>query len=394
MTDHRSRALGQAVPALALGAYAAVYRSQGTGDATQATGNALLGLAAVAAVQANAKTPMDAGAFPWFTAACLVGIVASAMVFAQYNPQEGMASFTAKCESYDLDCRELRQVFHQAWPRQQEQEAALHRQKLAWVRAAAAVSAAVLLLSVCFRAGAPAAAGGAPSPQRGALVVAGYALALWVGWVHATTRRLAEDSLAVQMVETPGLQALFAPSAHRLEWVRSYALLGGVATVFALTRKSSHVLVTGLLYALVLGGFAVLTSLHSVCAMAQDLQPVVAVADPRSARETQAIDKGNVVVEGLGVMALALALLAYGSVMRPGGRRAGKAAEIFVLVVVFVLVLAFSDVSRYAQDSPHLRAAGLPPGALAALRQRAQAAVPAWLRPRRPSSAGRRGDGE
>ena len=181
---------------------------------------------------------------------------------------------------------------------------------------------------------------------------------------------------------------------NQSETAGSITLLGGVATVFALTRKSSHVLVTGLLYALVLGGFAVLTSLHSVCAMAQDLQPVVAMADPRSARETQAIDKGNVVVEGLGVMALALALLAYGSVMRPGGRRAGKAAEIFVLVVVFVLVLAFSDVSRYAQDSPHLRAAGLPPGALAALRQRAQAAVPAWLRPRRPTSAGRRGDGE
>ena len=59
----------------------------------------------------------------------------------------------------------------------------------------------------------------------------------------------------------------------------------------------------------------------------------------------------------------------------------GKTVEVVVLVLVFVLVLTFSDVSRMARDSPHLSKVGIAPEHVDAFDQKVRDLVPAALRP-------------
>ena len=196
--------------------------------------------------------------------------------------------------------------------------------------------------------------------------MAAYALALWVGWVITATQRLREESLVVQMVEELPYQSVFLNLTHRMQWLHFYGVAGGVAAVYALTRKKTGTIETWLLYGLVFAGFAVLISLYNMYSVVERWKPIVEIVDP-NAPELPSHQKSNVVLEGLGAMALVLVLLCVASLMRQR-KAVWKTLETVALVLVFVITLAFSSVSQMIQGSTHLKKVGLQPADVSKLR--------------------------
>ena len=383
--------VGHAVPVVMLGAYAAVYRVEGTGSVMQSGGNLLLGLAVALAVQVHAKNTalLSAPESLFLPAACAVVVVASAILFDTYNPREDLATVTAQCRGLDSNtCDQFQQIYRSILNDGKDAEESDHKEKIVWVAVFATLAVGFLLVLLFSRRKTLSQAGEGENASEGVpagVVVAAYALALWVGWVHTATRRLTENNMAVQMVEYPGLQALFGSTARRMRGLHGYALAGGVAVVYALTRKQARGLETWMLYALVLGGFAVLASLYDMYAISEKWQPLVAMVDPRAAQKNDMPHKGTVVLEGLGAMALALVLLCVAHKVR---NPLGKTAEVLALVLVFVLTLAFSPVSRMARDSPHLSKVGIAPEQVDAFHDNVRGLLPLVLRPTTPAARG------
>ena len=390
LADELKHFVGHAVPVVMLGAYAAVYRVEGTGSVMQSGGNLLLGLAVALAVQVHAKNaalpPAPESLF--LPAACAVVVVASAILFDTYNPRESLASVTAQCRGLDSQtCSQFQQIYRSILNDGKDAEESDHTEKIVWVSVFATLAAGFLVILLVSRK-TPSPAGEGKDASKGVpagVVVAAYALALWVGWVHTATRRLTENNMAVQMVEYPGLQALFGSTARRMRGLHGYALAGGVAVVYALTRKEARGLETWMLYALVLGGFAVLASLYDMYAISERWQPLVAMVDPRAAQKNDMPHKGTVVLEGLGAMALALVLLCVAHKVRSP---LWKTAEVLALALVFMLTLAFSPVSRMARDSPHLSKVGISPEQVDAFHDHVRGLLPLVLRPTTPAARG------